>query len=155
MAITTYLSPRYSASSTSADTNKEHKPFLWDEEYRIDNLPPWIYTHNEQPSSITDCKAKISSLEYTVQDIDLQIEIRELELRAGSSRHNNSFDYERWRVQALKAKQTHYYLLNAYKYWLIKQDKQKLDTDGKLRKLIQLLVEDPNDFVTQAESLLD
>lgn len=155
MAISTYSSPRSFSSSTTADNQIANKPYLWVEEYRISNLPPWIYTDNEPPCSVKDCKAKISALTYTIQDIDLQIQIRELELHAGSSRHNNSFDYEKWKIQALKAKQTHYYLLNAYNYWLIKHTPEKLDIDQKFRKLIGLLADEPSDFVTQIESLLD
>jgi len=155
MAISTYSSPRSFSSSNTADNQTANKPYLWDDEQRIPNLPPWIYTDNEPPSSVQDCKAKISALTHTIQDIDLQIQIRELELHAGNSRHNSSFDYEKWKIQALKAKQTHFYLLNAYNYWLIKHTPEKLDTDQKLRKLIELLAEDPADFVTQIESLLD
>ena len=83
------------------------------------------------------------------------MEIRELELRMGNSRHGSSYDYEKWRIQALKAKQTHYYLLNAHKYWLIKQTPEDLDTHGKLRRLISLLIEDPDDFGTKAQALLN
>ena len=155
MAISTYSSPRYSPhSSTGSDSNNK-KASLWPKEYCIDNLPHWIYQDNEPPTNVTDCKAKVSALEYTVQDIELQMEIRELELRMGNSRHGSSYDYEKWRIQALKAKQTHYYLLNAHKYWLIKQTPEDLDTHGKLRRLISLLIEDPDDFGTKAQALLN
>jgi hypothetical protein len=131
------------------------KSCLWDAEYVIDNLPPWIYSDNVPPTSVQECKAKISALEYTIKDIELQIEIRELELHTGNSRHQSSFDYEKWKVQALRAKQTHYYLLNAYKYWLIKNTPEKVDTDQKLCKLIELLIEEPEDFEAQASHLLN
>lgn len=149
--ITTYTSNAYSKSST----NELQRPSLWDEEFKIDNLPTWIYTDNKPPRDFNDCEAKISSLEYTIKDIELQIEIRELELKTGSSRHSSAFDYEKWKVGALKAKQTHYYLLNAYTYWLIKNQRNELDTPGKLDKLIQLLIEDPTDFETKAQALLN
>lgn len=149
--ITTYTSSAYSANSTT----ELRRPSLWDEDYKIDNLPAWIYTDNQPPKDIRDCEAKISSLEYTVRDIELQIEIRELELKTGSSRHSSAFDYEKWKVGALKAKQTHYYLLNAYTYWLIKNKRHTLDNDNRLDKLIQLLIEDPTDFETKAKALLD
>ena len=104
---------------------------------------------------MTEAKAKISALEYTIADIDLQIEIRELELRTGKSRHQSSFDYEKWRGQALRAKQTHLYLMNAYKYWLIKNTPDDhLDVSARLSKLVQLLIDDPNDFIEQARTLL-
>jgi hypothetical protein len=132
----------------------EQKPSLWHKEFVIDNLPPWIYSDNEQPRSLTEAKAKISALEYTIADIDLQIEIRELELRTGKSRHQSSFDYEKWRGQALRAKQTHMYLINAYKYWLIKNTPDELSVSERLSKLVQLLIDDPADFVEQCRPLL-
>jgi len=131
------------------------RPCLWADEFRIDNLPTWIYTDNQPPKDLTDCEAKISSLDYTIRDIELQIEIRELELKTGSSRHSSAFDYEKWKVGALKAKQTHYYLLNAYTYWSIKNQRDALDSTSKLDKLIKLLIEDPADFETKAKALLD
>jgi hypothetical protein len=149
--ITTYTSTAYSGSST----NDLRRPCLWEDHFKIDNLPAWIYTDNQPPKDITDCEAKISSLEYTIRDIELQIEIRELELKTGSSRHSSAFDYEKWKVGALKAKQTHYYLLNAYTYWLIKSQRSTLDSPAKLDKLIELLIEDPADFETKARALLD
>lgn len=135
------------------------KPSLWDAEYVIENLPAWIYSDNKQPESIEECKAKISSTEYTIRDIELQIEIRELELKTGSSRHNSSFEFDRWKTQALRAKQTHLYLLNAHKYWLMLNESKATETSEKdilrtVEKLIELLIEEPDDFVTQLESLL-
>lgn len=137
------------------------KPLLWDSKYVIDNLPVWIYSDNKQPESLQECKAKISSTEYTIRDIELQIEIRELELKTGSSRHNSSFEYERWKTQALRAKQTHLYLLNAYTYWLALNQKEtnataasKTQSEETLKKLIELLIEEPDDFVEQLETLL-
>lgn len=151
MAVTTFRSPQYSQNSSS----ETKRPSLWAEEYMIGNMPQWIYTHNKQPVSVTECLAEISSVEYTLKDIDLQIEIRELELKTGNSRHSNSFDYDKWRGGALRAKQTHLYLLNAYKYWLIKNSKHELDTASKLDKLIELLVEDSPEFCEKARALLD
>ena len=139
MAVTTYRSPHYSQNS-STDTQR---PLIWEDKYVIENLPRWIYSDNEQPESVTDCLAQISSIEYTLKDIDLQIEIRELELKTGSSRHQSTFDFDKWRTGALRAKQTHLYLLNAFKYWLIKNSSHEVDTASKLDKLIKLLVEDP------------
>jgi hypothetical protein len=134
----------------------ETKPCLWDKEYIIDNLPVWIYSDNQQPASISECRARISSIEYTIKDIELQIEIRELELKTGSSRHQSSHEYEKWRTQALRAKQTHMYLLNAYSYWLLlnerKEGEDKLS--HKVDALINLLIEEPADFITQLEALV-
>lgn len=132
------------------------KSIIWDKEYIIENLPTWIYTDNKQPDSITECKAKISALNYTLKDIDLQIEVRDLELRTGNSRHNNSFDYDKWKTQALRAKQTHMYLLNAYTYWLLlNEDADAADTEEtKLNALIRLLIDEPVDFQAQLEKLL-
>lgn len=116
----------------------------------------WIYTDNEQPNSLSECKAKISSLKYTMDDISLQIEIRDLELRTGNSRHQTSFEYEKWKTQALRAKQTHMYLLNAYTYWLLLNERNESDDKltYKIDTLIHLLIEDPIDFVPRLEQLL-
>lgn len=135
------------------------KPSLWDAKYVIDNLPAWIYSDNKQPESIEECKAKISCTEYTIRDIELQIEIRELELKTGNSRHNNNFEYDRWKTQALRAKQTHLYLLNAHKYWLALNERSESTetsehTQKKLKKVIQLLISEPEDFYKQLEALL-
>lgn len=136
-----------------SDTATPQKPCLWRSEFVVDNLPSWIYSDNDEPRSEAECKAKISSLEYTIKDIELQIEIRELELKTGTSRHGNSYDFEKWKVQALRAKQTHTYLLNAYTYWLLSN--QRNDTEkSKLNAVIQLLIEEPSDFVAQLEKLL-
>lgn len=151
MGVTTYRSPAYLQNTS----NELKRPCLWDDEFIIENLPGWIYTDNQPPKDLQDCEAKISSLNYTIRDIELQIEIRELEMKTGSSRHNNAFDHERWKVGALKAKQTHLYLLNAFSYWMIKNSPRTLDTAAKLDKLIALLIEDPKDFVQKATMLLD
>ena len=151
MAVTTYKSPAY-LQNTSSELKR---PCLWDEQFIIENLPGWIYTDNQPPKDLQDCEAKISSLNYTIRDIELQIEIRELEMSTGSSRHSNAFDHQRWKVGALKAKQTHLYLLNAYTYWMIKNSPKTLDTAVKLDKLIALLIEDPADFEQKATALLD
>lgn len=132
------------------------KPVIWDTKYIIENLPNWIYTDSPQPKDVADCEARISSIEYTLIDIDLQIEIRELELKTGNSRHTSNFEYDKWKVQALRAKQTHLYMLNAYKYWLIlnKRDVSPVNLNEKLNKVINLLIEDPDTFVLDLEKLL-
>ena len=132
------------------------KPVIWDTKYIIENLPNWIYTDSPQPKDVADCEARISSIEYTLIDIDLQIEIRELELKTGNSRHTSNFEYDKWKVQALRAKQTHLYMLNAYKYWLIlnKRDVSPVNLNEKLNKVINLLIDDPDTFVLDLEKLL-
>lgn len=137
-----------------SDTTAPQKPCLWRSEFVVDNLPSWIYSDNDEPRSDAECRAKISSLEYTIRDIELQIEIRELELKTGSSRHGTSYDFEKWKVQALRAKQTHMYLLNAYKYWLLMNDRQVRTDNTKLNTVIQLLIDEPADFAAQLEKLL-
>ncbi len=128
---------------------------LWDPKFIIDNLPPWIYTDNPQPTSISECKAKLSALSFTLNDIDMQIEIRELEQRIGVSRHTSSFEFEKWKVQALKARQTHSYLQNAYTYWLILNEKSSSPSElqKKLDAVVQILIEDRPDFVDQLRQL--
>ncbi len=140
----------------SSHSASDNKPCIWDKEYVIENLPAWIYTDNEQPVAISECRAKISSLKYTIDDIDLQIQIRELELKTGNSRHQSNFDFEKWKTQALRARQTHLYLLNAYTYWLLLNEREepKEDLSKKLDSVIQLLVDDPADFIPQLEALL-
>ena len=135
---------------------QDPKPCLWSKQHIIENLPVWIYTDNPEPTSIAECKAKISATEYTIRDIELQIEVRELELQTGNSRHTSNFDFQKWRAQALRAKQTHMYLLNAYKYWLLLNERQENseNTDRKIEKIIRLLIDEPKDFVTQLEALL-
>lgn len=150
MAVTTYRSPQYSHSS-STETNK---PSLWDKEFMIPNLPGWIYSDNKPPETVKTCKAQISSTEFTIKDIDLQLEIRDMEMKTGKSRHNSSFECDQWKTGALKAKQTHMYLLNAYKFWLIKNTSEETDVNNKLTALIKLLVEDPTDFCEKAKLLL-
>lgn len=130
------------------------KPLLWRSEHIVENLPSWIYTDNEEPRTEAECKAKISSLEYTIKDIDLQIEIRELELKTGSSCHGSAFDHDKWKTQALRAKQTHMYLLNAYTYWLLSNKRQETLNMSKLDSVIKLLIEEPKDFIAQLEKLL-
>jgi len=135
---------------------QEQKPCLWAKEYIIDNLPSWIYSDNTEPETIAECRAKISAIEYTIKDIELQIEVRELELQTGNSRHASNFDFQKWRAQALRAKQTHMYLLNAYKYWFLLNERDIVrasDTD-RLNKVIKLLIDDPADFVPQLAALL-
>ena len=135
---------------------QEQKPCLWAKKYIIDNLPVWIYSDNSEPESVAECRAKISAIEYTIKDIDLQIEVRELELQTGNSRHASNFDFQKWRAQALRAKQTHMYLLNAYKYWFLlnERDQTKALNNDKLNKVIRLLIDDPVDFVPQLMALL-
>ena len=138
----------------SRETSSEEKTPLWEEKYRIPNLPLWIYTDNEPPSSLADCKAKVSATQFILEDIETQIKIRELELKIGNSRHNSNLDFEKWRLQALKAKQTHHHLLSAYTYWLTLKSEDTIDMEEKLNKLINLLIEEPHDFTTQAARLL-
>lgn len=133
----------------------EQKACLWSQEYVIENLPPWIYSDSEEPKNLKECKAKLSALNYTIRDIELQIEIRELELKTGSSRHQSNFDYEKWKTQALKAKQTHTYMLNAYTYWFILNETEKeLNPENKLKKVVELLIREPDDFIQQLELIL-
>ena len=160
--------PTRSIASTGDSTLKSSQPSsnyrtaeakepLWDSKFIIDNLPPWIYSDNPQPASLAECRAKLSALSFTLQDIDMQIEIRDLEQRIGVSRHNSSYDFEKWKVQALKARQTHLYLQNAYTYWLLLNEKESFDSNRDLSKkldaVVQILIEDRPDFVDQLKQL--
>ena len=47
------------------------------------------------------------------------------------------------------------YMLNAFTYWLILNEKDEAESqDFKLNRVIQLLVEEPKDFVQELEKLL-
>jgi|TARA_A100000171_G_C2106140_1_gene132414 hypothetical protein len=153
MAISTNSSRTF--SNTSSAENKPTREPLWPEKYIIDNLPPWIYSDNKPPVSRAECAAKISSIELTISDIDIQMEIRQSEMNIGNSRYSSSYDFEKWRLGALKAKQSQYYLLNAYRYWQVLNDPSYEGKETKLNKLIKLLIDEPSDFVHQAERLLD
>ena len=150
------------AISHSVVTPTVPKEIIWDKKFILENLPQWIYTDNPEPKSLTEGYAKLSSLQYTISDIELQIEIREYERETGNSRHGDINDFARWKLQALRAKQTHLYLTNAYKYWVIMNEKERLDTvdhhnknpNAKLDKVIELLIRDPSDFVDQLQQLL-
>lgn len=135
----------------------EPKQLQWDKRYVVQNLPVWVYTDNPQPTTLSECKAKISSLKYTIEDIELQIQIRELELETGSSRHSTSYELQKWKAQALRARQTHLYMLNAYSYWLLLNEREENDDrlSHKIDTMIHLLIEDPVDFVPQMEKLLE
>lgn len=136
--------------------NSTEKQSLWKSENTISNVPFWVYSDNPEPTSVQECEAKISSLEFTLKDIDLQIELRTLEMSFGSSRHATQRDFEQWHIKVLKAKQTHLYTLNAYKYWLILHKDQNTSTNLELKvnKLIKLLVEEPSDLFDKLEKLL-
>ena len=150
------------AISHSVMTSTAPKELIWDKKFILENLPQWIYTDNPEPKSLMEGYAKLSSLRYTISDIELQIEIREYERETGNSRHGDVNDLARWKLQALRAKQTHLYLTNAYTYWVIMNEKELLDTvdhhnqnpDAKLNKVIELLIKDPSDFVDQLQQLL-
>jgi hypothetical protein len=126
----------------------------WNRDYIIESLPTWVYEQNEEPNSINECKAKISSLKYTIEDIDLQIQIRELEVLNGNSKHSSNYDTQKWKAGALKAKQSYLHLLNAYTYWLIINENNILELKDKLKQLINLLIVDPCDIEQQLEKLL-
>ena len=76
-------------------------------------------------------------------------------MNLGSGKYSNNWDFEKWRVSALRAKQNQYYLLNAYKYWLKLNDPSLNSYENKFNKLLKLLIDEPEDFVQLAERLLD
>ena len=138
----------------TTDTDSYHTECAWDRKYIIDNLPPWVYTKHEQPRSVAEAKAKISALEHTLKDMDLQIEVRDIEVKIGESRHATSFEHDKWKAKILRAKQSSLYVLNAYKYWLILNTEDHY-SNKKFCDLVELLIEDPTDFVQKAKKLLD
>ena len=138
----------------TTDTDSYHTECAWDQKYVIDNLPPWVYSKHDQPTSIAEAKAKISALEHTLQDMDLQIEVRDIEVKIGESRHATSFEHDKWKAKILRAKQSSLYVLNAYRYWLI-LNTDETASSNKFNELVELLIEDPTDFVTRAKKLLN
>jgi hypothetical protein len=138
----------------TTDTDSYHTECAWDKKYIIDNLPPWVYAKHEQPRSVAEAKAKISALEHTLKDMDLQVEVRDIEVKIGESRHASSFEHEKWRSKILRAKQSSLYVLNAYKYWLILNTEDQY-SNKKFCDLVELLIEDPTDFVQKAKKLID
>lgn len=105
------------------------QPFLWTPEYIIANLPPWVYKQNPEPKSLEECDATICKLEHTIEDIELQIHIRQFEQDTGIKRSQSKYEHDKWVVQALRAKQTHKYQLSAYQYWRI-INRQKARTES-------------------------
>jgi hypothetical protein len=142
------------SATTTTEFNDFHADCAWDKKYVIDNLPPWVYAKHDQPKSVAEAKAKISALEHTLLDMDLQIEVRDIEVKIGESRHATPFDHEKWRAKILRAKQSSLYVLNAFRYWLI-LNTQDNHSDSKFNRLVELLIEDPVDFVEKAKTLLD
>ena len=129
------------------------KETLWDTKHIISNLPSWVYSDFSEPTSVSECKALISATEYTLRDIDLQIQIRlaELDRKPGATYKE---EYQRWLSGALRAKQTNLYLQSAYNYWLILNEDNEVSLEHKLKQVIQIIANDDEDLVDQLTSLL-
>tara|TARA_R100000995_G_C3463938_1_gene114632 strand:+ start:637 stop:1080 length:444 start_codon:yes stop_codon:yes gene_type:complete len=130
----------------------------WDSAFVIENLPPWVYKNHPMPASMNECNAKLSSLQHTLSDMDLQIEVKRCEKRIAELT-DESFDeidfYERIR-KIHKAKQSTLYVISALKYWKhLNTDTVFTESDDKFTTLVELLIEDPPNFVDQARDLLD
>ena len=140
-------------SYTSKQEEFHSKKIKWDQKFVIKNLPAWVYQDFEEPKSTAECRALISAAEYTIADIDLQIQIRKADLeRKPSSAAEEG--YKKWLAGALRAKQTNMYLLSAYNYWKLLSVDDEWTTEQKLRRVIELLQEEPDDFTQQLELLL-
>lgn len=129
----------------------------WDSDFVIENLPPWVYKNNPMPLSMNECNAKLSSLDHTLSDMDLQIEVKRCEKKIAELT-DESFDevdfYERLR-KIHKAKQSTLYVISALKYWKhLNTDTVFAESDDKFSTLVELLIEDPPNFVDQARDLL-
>ena len=129
------------------------KEILWDAKHIISNLPSWVYSDFSEPKSVSECKALISATEYTLRDIDLQIQIRlaDLDRKPGAVYKE---EYQRWLSGALRAKQTNLYLQSAYNYWLILNEDNEVSLEHKLKQVIQIIANDDEDLVDQLTSLL-
>ena len=139
-------------SNKNADPN-DRKPIQWDERFIVKTLPTWVYRDFSEPKTPNECKALISATKYTIADIDLQIEIKkaELERRPNTAARE---EFMRWHSGALRAKQTNMYLQSAYSYWQILNTDDEWCIESKLRRVIEILTEEPEDFMEQLEELL-
>ena len=128
----------------------------WDTEFVIENLPPWVYKNNPVPQSVSEAKARISSLYHTIEDMDIQIQIRESEKRTALVSDNSQFDEETHEYKfrkILKAKQSTLYVISALKYWLLLNEEENI-SKTKFKTLVELLIDEPVDFVDQVKDLL-
>ena len=141
MASTTALSKKSSATQ-------------WDKEFVLASLPPWIYTENEQPKDVADCQAKLSNIRHILQDIDLQISIKDTQLQLRQGEVTTVTEYNQWLLKILKAKQSYNYLLNAYNNWLILNSPEALDLTNRFDTLVEILIEEPDNYLTELKRLL-
>ena len=88
--------------------------------------------------------------------MDLQIEVKRCEKQLAELK-DDSFDevdfYERIR-KIYKAKQSTLYVISALKYWKHLNTETTNNERNKFRTLVELLIEDPPNFVDQARDLL-
>ena len=157
MAATYSQGPTRPTMISSSVSNDQEQEYKWEKKYIIDNLPPWIYTNYEQPKNMVECEAMLLTCKYTIEDIDLQITIREL----GEDTSDKNLIH--WKRQALKAKQTHANLLHAYSYWKIfnetdqkkaKEDKQESYSE-KLEELEMTILSFGSSLQSTLEFLQD
>jgi hypothetical protein len=101
---------------------KEVPPTLfvkWDSAYLIENIPPWVYKNYPMPQGMNECNARLSSLDHTLADMDLQIEVKKCEKKIAEltdESFNETEFYERIR-KIYRAKQSTLYVISALKYW--------------------------------------
>jgi len=141
MAISTALSKKSSATG-------------WNKEFIIPTLPAWIYTDNEQPKNVADCQAKLSNIKHILLDMDLQITIKDTQLRLRQGEESTVIEYDEWLLKILKAKQSYNYLLNAYNNWLILNSPEALDLTNRFDTLVEILITEPDNYLTELKRLL-
>ena len=141
MAFTTALSKKSSVTQ-------------WDKEFVLASLPPWIYTENEQPKDVADCQAKLSNIKHILQDMDLQISIKDTQLQLRQGEVTTVTEYNEWLLKILKAKQSYNYLQNAYNNWLILNSPEALDLTNRFDTLVEILIEEPDNYLTELKRLL-
>ena len=128
----------------------------WDSKFVIDSLPPWVYKNHPMPRSVAEAEGKISSLEHTIQDMDIQIEIRESHKQIDIL--NREYDELAWQKkyrQILKAKQSTLYVISALKYWVILNNEETNVPEDRFNDLVRILIEEPADYVDQLRDLLN
>ena len=140
-------------ASTTA-LSKKSSVTQWDKEFVLASLPPWIYTENEQPKDVADCQAKLSNIRHILQDIDLQISIKDTQLQLRQGEVTTVTEYNQWLLKILKAKQSYNYLLNAYNNWLILNSPEALDLTNRFDTLVEILIEEPDNYLTELKRLL-
>jgi len=86
--------------------------------------------------------------------MDLQITIKDTQLRLRQGEESTVIEYDEWLLKILKAKQSYNYLLNAYNNWLILNSSEALDLTNRFDTLVEILITEPDNYLTELKRLL-